>query len=174
MDSAGDVGTLSHYFIECDIKNIAIDKTYVDEFAKNQIDLAETSYLAFLEWKKGFGNFELICSEKELVSEQYQYGGTIDYILLKVFPGGEQSVVMIDFKTGSGIYEEAYYQLGAYENLWNENANQPENRITEKYILRLGKENGDFEQRKIGDLSREFEIFKNCLNIYNLKKKLPF
>jgi hypothetical protein len=173
-DSAGDVGTLSHYLIECDIKGIPVDKTYIGDFGQNQIDLAESCYLAFLEWKKGFGDFTLICSEKELVSEQYQYGGTIDYVLLKTFPGGEQSVIMIDFKTGSGIYEEHLIQAGAYENLWNENANQPENKISEKYILRLGKEDGAFDCKKLGDLSREFEIFKHCLAIYNLKKQLPF
>jgi len=160
-DDKADIGTLAHEMILCHLKKENVDTSF---YTQNQIDLAETCFLKYLDWEKG-KKIEPILLEKPLISENYQYGGTLDmFCILDDIP------TLIDFKTSKGIYEEMLYQIGAYNNLILEN-----NEIIPKqyFILRIGRnEEEGFEVRKINNLTKYFEIFKYCLSIYNLKKEV--
>lgn len=164
-DDAGSIGTLAHYLILCHFKN---EKPDLSDYTPEQVSKAENSLLKFHEWKKQ-NIVEPLWVEKPLISEEYQYGGTID-LLAKV----NGQMCLVDFKSGKGIYEEMTYQLAAYENLITEN--NPSgcyNPLDKSMILRIGKdETLDFEIKSWTDLHNEFEIFKNCLSIYNLKKHI--
>lgn len=160
-DKAGDIGTCAHYMIECDIKFKEPD---LSEYSKTTIDKAENAYLAWVDWCKGFGKHDTLYSELPLTCDGF--GGTLDWVIKRI--GGRP--ILVDFKTSSGIYPEMVYQLAAYKYLWN--SNNPSIPIEECYILRIGKEDGVFEQRRYTDLDKEYGVFEHLLAVYNLKKEI--
>ena len=158
-DDKADIGSLAHYLIMCYLKKETPDTS---DYSKKQIDQAENCIISFFEWKK-MHSFEPILIESPLVSEKYKFGGTPD-LLAKI--NGEYC--LIDFKTGKAIYTEMLYQLSAYQQLLMENGYKVDN----ERILRIGRsENEDFEERRIGNLKKEWEIFEHCLKIYKLTKE---
>jgi len=159
-DNLADVGTLSHQMILDYFNKV---KTDTSEYSKSQIELAENCLLSFWEWEKGH-NIEVIMAEAQLVSIEYGYGGTID-----CFCKLDGQPTLLDFKTGKAIYPEFFYQLAAYEQLLTEAGQLIE--VTR--ILRIGRDEDEgFEERSVGKLDKQFEIFTHCLAIYNLKKEV--
>ena len=160
-DTAGDIGTLAHYLIECDIKEIKPDTS---EYSSIQLEKAENAYLAWLEWKDTFGEIETVVSEYSLTCDTF--GGTMDWIIKK-----NNKYILVDFKTGKAIYSpEMPCQLAAYKYLWN--VNNPDKKINECYILRIGKEDGEFEQKRYTNLDKELKLFFHLRDIYLLKREM--
>lgn len=160
-DDKADIGTLAHEMILCHLKKEELDTSY---YTQNQIDLAETCFLKYLDWEKD-EIIEPILLEKPLVSEKYQYGGTIDNFC---FLNGKKT--LIDYKTSKGIYDENLLQVAAYKRLICETQ---KTEVRNVIILRIGRDEQEgFEVRKIDSLTKHFEIFKHCLSIYNLKKEV--
>jgi len=161
VDKLAGIGTLAHYLVECHIKKIEPE---LEGFSPEEIDLAENSFLSFLEWEKN-QKISYLDSEIILVSEQYKYGGTIDcYCSLN------NQKTLLDFKTGKGIYEEMYYQLAAYRQLLEENGFQ----VDDCYILRIGRtEDEGFEYQKVDrkQLDKYWQIFYHARQIYELKRR---
>jgi hypothetical protein len=158
VDEKASIGTLAHYFIMCHFKQIEPD---TQDYSARQIDQAENSLLSFYEWEKSH-TVNPILVEEPLVSETYQYGGTIDYY-------GEIDGIptLVDFKTGKSIYPEMFYQIAAYHQLLGETGHL----VTNACILRIGRDEDEgFEERKTGNLDKKWEIFAHCLAIYRLKK----
>lgn len=159
-DNAGDIGTLAHYLILCDIKG---EKPDTSEYSPQDVDKAETCLLKYWEWQKQ-NKIEPILVEVPLISEEYGYGGTID-CLAKL----NGDLVLIDHKTGKAIYPEMFHQLAAYQQLLREAGHE----IANARILRIGRdENEGFEERRMGNLDKHFEIFKSCLNVYRLQAEI--
>ena len=160
-DDKADIGSLAHYLIMCYLKKETPDTS---DYSKKQIDQAENCIISFFEWEK-MHSFEPILIESPLVSEKYKFGGTPD-LLAKI--NGEYC--LIDFKTGKGIYvNDMFPQLAAYSHLLQEN----NYKITNSRILRIGREESEgFEERLIQDIEPYWEIFKNCLSIYNIRRRL--
>ena len=160
-DDKADIGSLAHYLIMCYLKKETPDTS---DYSKKQIDQAENCIISFFEWKK-MHSFEPILIESPLVSEKYKFGGTPD-LLAKI--NGEYC--LIDFKTGKGIYvNDMFPQLAAYSHLLQEN----NYKITNSRILRIGREESEgFEECLIQDVEPYWEIFKNCLSIYNIRRRL--
>jgi hypothetical protein len=101
--------------------------------------------------------------EAEMVSEEHLYGGCLDFYGLV---DGHLSVV--DFKTGKAIYDEYFYQLAGYTRLLVERSYA----VDQVTILQIGRnENEGFSTKTREDLGTEWEIFKHCLALYNLRKK---
>ena len=100
------------------------------------------------------------------MSEVYFYGGMAD-IYAKV----DDSLELIDLKTGSGIYPEMIIQVAAYRQLLLENGHSVDS-VRILNIPRTGDES--FVEKKISKahLGVAWKIFKNCLSIYQLKKGL--
>jgi hypothetical protein len=157
-DDKADIGTLAHNMVMCYLKGIECDTS---DYTPKQVDLAENSFLKYLDWEKGH-DVKPILVEEPLVSEVYRYGGTMDnFCLLDGVP------TLIDLKTAKGIYDEMFYQLAAYRALLEEHGYA----VDQAKILRIGRdENEGFEERSVYDLTDHFEIFKACLLIYNTKK----
>lgn len=159
-DEAAKTGTLAHAMVQAHLQNEQLD---MNQFSKVQIDLAENALISFFEWKSRH-EIEPIKCEVPFVSETLKYGGTIDcYCLLDGKP------TLLDFKTGKAIYEEYFVQLAAYRNLLEEQG-LPVERCQ---ILRIGRDETEgFEERAVTDTRKYFEIFRNLLNVYYLKKDL--
>ena len=159
-DNAADIGTLAHYMIMCHLREETPD---VSEYSKADIDKAENCLLSYFEWEKG-KKIEPIFTETPLISEQYQYGGTIDF-----FGKIDGQPTLLDFKTGKALYPEYFYQLSAYEQLLAEAGRLIE--VTR--ILRIGRnEDEGFEERSIGKLDKQWELFLPCKKIYELQKEI--
>jgi len=111
-DEKSDAGSLAHAMILAHLKGEEVDTT---EYSQHVIDLAENSFLSYLEWEKGH-KIEVIFAEEPLVSEKYRYGGTPD-----LFCNLDGIPTLVDYKTGKDIYDEHYLQVAAYKQLLIEN-----------------------------------------------------
>ncbi|MDP2363700.1 MAG: hypothetical protein Q8M94_08015 [Ignavibacteria bacterium] len=159
-DNAGGIGTLAHMMICADLKG---EKPDTSEYSQQDIGKAETCLIKYWEWAKGH-KVEPIMVETPLISEQYQFGGTIDF-----FGNVDGRPTLVDFKTGKALYPEFFYQLAGYGQLLAE-ANQL---IEVTRILRIGRnEDEGFEERTIGKLDKQWQVFYNCLNIYKLQRAI--
>lgn len=159
-DEAAAVGTLAHALVQADLTGEPVNMRL---YTPQQVDLAENAVLSWFEWKKQH-KIEVIFVEKQMVSDSMLYGGTLDcYCRLDGKP------TLLDFKTGKAIYEEYFVQLAAYAELLRENGYP----VEETRILRIGRDETEgFEERKVMDTRKWFEIFRHLLGVYYLKREL--
>jgi len=162
VDDKADIGTLAHAKIIGELTGQEVDVT---EYSQQQIDAADNACLSFYEWQKKH-KLKIIAGEKSLVSNIFKFGGQFDIY-------GEIDVIkeLLDLKTGSGIWEEHYYQLGGYAILLDEH-NMPFDQIRILNIPRSEDEN--FQEiilsGRVIDLAKD--MFLDCLKIYNRKKEV--
>ena len=155
-----DVGTIAHMMIDADVKGKEAD---FSRFPEELIEQARTCYKSFEQWQKRH-QFQPIETEISLISEQHQYGGTIDCIARI---DGELSIV--DWKTGKDVYEDYIIQIVSYEKLWNENF--PDHPITGGYhLIRTGKEIVSFDYRWYQEFPHAWEVFLKLRELYDLAK----
>jgi hypothetical protein len=176
VDGLAEIGQVAHYLILC---HLTREKPCLDDYSKNTIDIAENSFLSFLQWEKGHV-IRPLWVEKPLVSDRYGFGGTPDFVGTV---DGEAE--LMDFKTGKAIYPEYFYQMAAYRQLVTENFDTfpPDTGIIlpgcgafvlrRARVLRIGRtEDEGFEERIVSHLDMEFDMFQHCLAIYNLQKAM--
>lgn len=163
VDELALIGTLAHYMIECHCKD---EKPDLDDYSKNQIDLAENSAIKFIQWQDDIG-FVPEHNELKLVSEEHLFGGQLD-ILGKI----KTRRVLVDIKTCKGIYGEHKTQVaGGYGLLAAENGYE----VDEIIIIRVGR-NADEGFEQINISSEECELHKErfliCRELYESNKKV--
>ena len=157
-----DAGTCGHALIDAHIKKKQIDTSI---YPTEVLSKGETCFLNFLEWEKIL-NLRVEATEINLVSEQYHYGGTPDCIGYV-----SDKLAIIDWKTGSGVYEDMLLQLPAYKQLWEEN--YPDKPLLGGYhLLRIGKEDASFHHHHWDALPEGWEAFLHCLALHGLQKTL--
>lgn len=162
VQAAADAGTIAHYYAECDIKRVPREIPIAPE---ETLKLAQSAYDAYLTWKVS-SRVDIIQSEIPLVSERYQFGGTLDGIGLL-----NGAYCLIDFKTSNGTYSDHLIQLAAYRQLWDEN--HPDQAITGGFhLLRFGKEAGDFHHHYYPDLAMAWSAFEHLLGLQRCKRAL--
>jgi len=160
VDEKARIGTLAHAMIEAYLKGEEIDTS---EYSKVEIDQAETCLIKFWDWTNEHKIKPILC-EVPLVSERYRYGGTID-----CFGEVDGKPMLLDFKTGKGIFPEMLIQLAAYNQLLTENGHVPDG----CRILRVGRnEEEGFEDRSVNSLAKRWELFTHCLAIYQIQKEI--
>jgi hypothetical protein len=163
VDELALIGTLAHYMIECHCKKEEPD---LDDYSKNQIDLAENSAVKFIQWQDNV-DFVPEHNELKLVSEKHLFGGTVD-IIGKI----KDRNVLVDIKTCKGIYPEHKTQVaGGYGILVYENCYT----IDDVIIIRVGR-NADegFEQVNISPTEVELhqKRFLICRDLYEVNKEI--
>lgn len=161
-----NIGTIAHYLIECKINGELADKNYLADFTKNEIDGAYRSYNLFSLWLRS-NKVSFVESELQLVSERYEYGGTIDII---AFVNGKKTLV--DVKTGKNVFIEVNYQLSAYRQLYDENNR---NKIQRAIILHLpheGKSPYAEHEVTLRQLDAFLEGFLCLLEFHGIHKRL--
>lgn len=161
VDDKAAIGTLGHLIITDKLKGI---KTNTDDFSKNQIDKAKNSVKSFEAWAK-FHKIEPVFIEEPLVSNLYNFGGTID-----IYGKIDGELEIVDLKTGSGIYDEHYIQVGGgYWILLEEN----EHRLIKARILNIPRANSErFDEKIVPQVECCKRIFLNCLENYKLHKDI--
>jgi len=183
VDDKADIGTLDHEMMFVDLNNLMtdmfpernllleeVDENYVPIRVKGyytglQIEIAQIGFKKYLDWKERH-TIEPIILEKGMVSEKYQYGGTIDsYCLFDGVP------TLIDYKTSKAIWPEYFIQVSAYRQLLIEAGHK----VEKCAILRVGRnelEGFEFCEITPEKLNLSWELFLHCVEIYNLKKKI--
>ena len=160
VDKAAEIGTLAHACCEAIIHGWKAPD--IPEDCKEKVARA---VLSFEEWRAQTG-VTFAAVEVPLVSEHYQFGGTLDFVCEI---GGV--LCLGDFKTSGAVYPEMLLQLAAYQALWNENF--PNRQLSpDAYLLRMSKDTADFAWHKYGDLSLEWETFKNLREVYDGMAKI--
>lgn len=162
VDDKADIGTLAHAKIIGELTGQEVD---VSDYSQQQIDAADNACLSFYEWQR---THDLIIkeAEKALVSEKHKFGGQFD-----IYGQINGTTELLDLKTGSGIWEEHYYQLGGYLLLLEEH-HYPVGLIR---ILNIPRsENENFQEITLSGRMMELakEMFLDCLSIYNRKKEV--
>ena len=160
-DALADIGTLAHYFIMCRLND---ELPEVDEFTPEQVKSAQVCYQKYIDWESR-NPIKPLLIETPLVSELYQYGGQID-----LYAVSNTTYLLVDFKTGKGLFPESTYQVSAYRQLLLENG-FPVDKIV---ILRIGRDELEGVEEKIvsnHELDNGFQIFTRCLEIHNLIMK---
>jgi len=130
------------------------------EWAPAIIEKAENSALKLMDWLQGHG-VQPIAVELGVVSEQYGYGGTLDFHGLV-----DGFAEIIDIKTGAGIFDEHVVQLAAYRKALEEHGYKVE-RVR---VLSLPRGDGDgFSEHVQKDTTNEWLRFWHALHIFRLR-----
>lgn len=158
---AADVGTIAHHLVECDLKELPFDPS---PWPETLVAKAEPAFNAWQEWR-ALVDFKTIASEISLVSEEHQFGGTIDVAAIK------NKHCILDLKTSNGVYADHLVQISAYGRLWNENY-PGDPKIEGFYLLRLGKHDGSFHYHYWPQLDDAWEVFQHLLRLHHFQKQI--
>lgn len=158
-DEAGNVGTQAHERIE-----LYLRKQPLPDCTDERVLKAFNNALNWLEQTK----IEIIPEYQEvlMVSEQHRFGGTPDAI-------GRLNgkLILLDWKTSNGVYQDYLIQIAAYKNLWEENF--PDKPIDGgMYLCRFAKEFPDFSTHYFENLDEAWEQFKLFRAAYEIDKVL--
>ena len=165
-DEAAEAGTLAHDMIECFILN----KPQPEHVNVNP-QIAERAANAFVQFREWWdqARIEIIATERAYVSERHQFGGTVDAIGRDT----KGRIVLADWKTSNGVYQDYLIQLGAYALLLEECA--PDWKPEAFHLLRVAKESADFAHHYYGELEdakAQFILFRQAYDIdARLKKR---
>lgn len=133
------IGRCVHEMIFCNLANFKPD---LNDYTARQIGQAKNAFSKFREWKKHH-TIEPILLEEPLVSEKYQFGGTMD-----IYGKVDGRLELIDAKSGSGIWPDMWFQMAGYYLLLQENRFP----VAARRILNIGRdETEDFaEELRLG------------------------
>lgn len=177
FEDAGDIGHMAHSWIEESIKwaikhnEGIVEKMHVTAPDNEQ---AVNCGLAAYKWMQAH-NVRWISTERKVYSREHKYAGTLDGLAIVDScddPGcchrffmDELSV--IDWKSSNHLRIEYLYQTAAYQAAYQEEFGTE---IKSRWILRLGKEDGEFEAWYETDFAQDFDSFLACLKLYRLNK----
>lgn len=151
---AADIGTVGHALVEAHLRGLEFDSANI---APEMLAKAETSFIRFLEyWDRE--HLTVIASEMQMVSEIMQVGGTVDIVAAR--PDG--SLVVIDVKTGKGLYPEMLVQAAVYAAIYTEVTGCD---VAEVVVVRIPKEDDDgLEIRTVSQRAERVAAFHALAN----------
>lgn len=165
-DKAAELGTIVHEMVEEYVRGGHPYDVLPDGITPEDQGQVMSAFSAFEEWFES-NKFSIVEQEVQLVSEVHKYGGTPDAIAID----GKGRLVLLDWKTSSGVYADFLYQLALYRVLWNEN--HPDNPLTGgSHLCRFAKENGDFAHHFYPDLTDAERGGLMMVELYSIDKKL--
>lgn len=141
-EEAADLGSQAHAFIDLIIHGKEPEKI-PDEIL--------SPVNAFKDWWKSSG-IELLMGDTKVASRTYGYGGSLDAL-------GQRNghLVILDWKTSNGIYNEYALQVAAYAQAFLETYSIE---CKEAIIVRFSKKQPvKFEKKEVADLKQSFEAF---------------
>lgn len=156
---AADTGTVAHAMAEAYLRGMELDTSNIPA---DVLDKAETSFIKFVQWWDAQG-FEVLHTERKLISEKWQCGGTMDIMARRLSNG---NICVIDLKTSKAIYDEMRIQISAYADM----AEQEDFPLTvnERIIARIGKKDqGDFEAAEVFNWRECVAAFDAVANAYH-------
>jgi len=179
MEGAGLSGTKVHHAIDLmlqgsnllptgftdeDIDNTGLTDNILIKYLREPFNKKEDYALrGFMNWCQKFNPIP-IKTEMIVWSDEYQYAGTLDF--LGYIHNPDKQLVIIDWKTGKGLYKEYDLQLASYWGALGEC--QGLDWKTDAYLVQLGINKCGFKMVQLKDLKSNLEEF------YNIKKTFDF
>lgn len=183
-DSAANIGTLGHEWVESYIKYRINSRHQYDQLpypeyatmpAEPINETLKNLANAFLKWES---EHEVVfyASEEKIYSKKYNYAGTMD---IEALVDGELCVV--DLKTSNKLVDEYRFQVAAYMNARMEETGK---KFKAYWILRVGKEKKinkdgveevEFEARRYSvkeDYKKDLSAFLGALSVYKRLQEL--
>jgi hypothetical protein len=153
---AADVGTAVHKWLELYFHGQNPDLPPEDPYL--------SCVQAALTWVKEH-NVEIIENERPVYSIERDVSGRLDGIGLV---NGKKSI--IDYKTGNGVYSEAWMQTAAYQGFYEEE--NPKSGIEQRVIIRLGKEDGKFYSTVLPSIREDAGDYHGFMAAWSLYHRL--
>lgn len=142
-DTAGDIGTFVHKYARAMLAGGA-DRRELDHLTL-PIDQAGRQALkaidAFESWLRKH-KVEPFALERRVFSREQMYAGTCDF-----YGAIDGRIGYLDFKTGNGVYDEAWWQLSGYEDALTEELHV---RGHYRWVVHLNKNTGECEVHERG------------------------
>lgn len=180
-EDAGDLGTLAHNCLEDSIREARRIRKVNEEAVRvtNIInwpadERSVNCVKAAFDWMNQH-NVRWLETERKVYSLTYKYAGTMDGLALvsscdnpkcKGCKGAtfKDALSLIDWKSSNGLWVEYLYQTAAYQGAYEEELGVD---IIDRWILRLGKEDGKFDPWHLGpkDYKQDFTAFIQCLEL---------
>ena len=165
---AGDIGTRAHDLLAQYINsNIANDSTDIIV----PVELA-TIWESFKQWESDNNIDRYLKTEFAVYSESFRYAGSVDAL---AYNEKEQKYILLDWKTSKGLYPANAMQVAAYANAVSVPLSVQQqvpvyewstwDRI-EPWVIRLGKENAEFEARQVTDPQLALDGFLNAMEMW--------
>ena len=153
-EKAGDWGTNLHKAIE----------EWIQE--KKSPSLDEKGMMAFDNFKAWAfaNNVEFLESEKHVWSRELWIGGITDLVIKM---DGKRYVA--DIKTSSGIYNEAFFQMAAYDLCLKEMGGYED---VEGYLVINLKKDGTMDLKRADNLEINRQAFLSALTLYKIINSL--
>jgi hypothetical protein len=158
---AADIGTNAHKWLQLYFagKNPELPKPELPYRAA--VD-------AGLKWATQH-NVRFLDSERPIYSRKYKFSGRMDGLAIV-----DDYLTLVDFKTGNGIYDEAWLQTAAYDFAYEEemntiNANEKGTFIIpQRLVIRLGKLDGHFysQIQNRDTLKKDWKGFLGAKQLY--------
>ena len=160
VDDKAMIGSLAHEMI---LNHFTGKTTDTTDYSPNQVNSAENSLLSYFAWEKG-KDIKVILAEQPMACS-VGFGGTPD-----LYCELDGVLTLVDFKTGSGIYEPEHpAQLAAYRELLAQNGHNVEQGI----ILNIPRtENENFDARTYINTDMYYKWFTTLLNLYRLESQI--
>jgi hypothetical protein len=163
-DGLATVGTCAHVLIQADLQGFLPE---LSDFAPSEVLLARRALNRYQQWRAQ-KDIKVLGVEMPLVSELFQYGGTLDlYVELDGRPG------LIDIKTAKAIYDTHWAQVAGYRQLLREN-DYP---VEFTAILQAGRTEAESFMFKVETEERMdlyWEQFAGALRIYHAQQRLKY
>jgi CRISPR/Cas system-associated exonuclease Cas4 (RecB family) len=150
-EAAGDVGSEIHHAVEQWIAT--------GEVKKYHNEIVEKALNNFIAWATE-NKVKFIESEKHVHSKKLWVGGILDLVFEM---DGKKYIG--DIKTSSGIYNEAFFQMGAY-HLCLEDMGEAEG--IEGYIVINLKKDGKMDLKMADQLEINKQAFLSALSLYKI------
>ena len=154
-------GSIEHYLIECDLMSITPD---IVKYPKELVDLAETGFLNYLEWKDNV-KFKVYKVEHSLIHKELWYGSTLDCVAWI-----NNKLSLFDWKLAAGIYEDYLIQIESYRQNWN--FNYPMEPLLGMHLLKIDKEEASYTHHYWDQCPETWKTFRCTLKLHSLHKQL--
>jgi ATP-dependent exoDNAse (exonuclease V) beta subunit len=151
-EEAADYGTVAHRLIDAILRE---EEPVIPPAYSETIE-------SFYAWEKE-QDLSLNKSEIMVYSLMHGYAGTFDCL-----GWNDKEVVVIDWKTSSGLYPESALQVAAYATAWEEMSGED---VTGAWVVRFGKKSPEFEARRV-DLDACKPVWLAALKLWRGMKTL--
>jgi hypothetical protein len=182
LEAAGETGHAAHEWIENYIHSIIEEKEgrrleLLSKFPSDE--RAANAVTAALEWMHKH-NVRWISTERRCFSRKYKYAGTADGLAIvdscdnkDCCPESfKDRYTLVDWKTSNYLYIEYLLQTAAYQQAIQEESGRT---IEDRWIIRLGKEDAEFDPWHVSGkelFDQDFQGFLNALALYRSVHKI--
>jgi hypothetical protein len=192
-EQAANIGKMAHNCLEQTIKKAIRDNNGVveDLVEAPEHPQALSCCIAALDWMRKH-NVRWLFTERKIYSRDWDYAGTLDGVALVDSCGDidcchrveelidvenaqvtyqrfalefKDRLSLTDWKSSNYLYDEYRFQTAAYEHAHEEEFGV---NIEDRWVLRLGKDDGKFEPWHIGneDFELDFQTYLDCLALH--------